>query len=101
MDARTILHNLQSDGAYYRVRGILQCVDSKIVNPEIVSALKKLKTDNIMILGYPVYAYACAALHCLNIELYEGTDDFVLWMIPDLPDVSEGFCQALLDQGSQ
>ena len=94
--ATEVINNLQSDGAFYRVRGILQCVDLHFVNDSVIFSLENLKSDSVMILGYPVSAFAHAALECLGIETYTGDDSDIHRIIKELPKMAEGYDNAII-----
>ena len=79
-----LMNKLNSDGALFRVQGIISCAKLNEVPFQIADKLRELKADDVDIMGRPVSQYAIAALDILKIEKYTGNDqdvkDFIKYM---------------------
>ena len=84
MGSKRIINKLTSDGALFRCQGILECLQSGDKDPHIIDALKNLIGDSVVIMGRKISSYAAAALDILDVETYNGTDEEVIDLIPDL-----------------
>ncbi len=68
-------------GAAFRANGIADCVKYHVTSFDIVEQLKKLKNDQVMVIGWTVSQCAIAALDVLGEEKYSGKDPNVLSLI--------------------
>ena len=48
---RDIINKLTSDGALFRCQGIIECLEGRIKDPEIIAAISSLKDDGVIIMG--------------------------------------------------
>jgi len=88
-----ILNNLKHDGALYRVRGILQCIDKQSMDIAEQRAVEHLTDDSVLVAGREVGAYARAALQILLDKPIDSTDSDSLELARILP----GNCKMLLN----
>ncbi len=73
----TCVEKLSHPGASYRLNGIVECLDKKAASPEEIVLLKRLKTDDTVLAGRTIAAYAAALLDVLGAEPYNGSDNAV------------------------
>ncbi len=76
-----IMDKLIHSGASFRANGIFECVKYHVISFDIVEQLKKLKDDQVMVIGWTVSQCAIAALDVLKVEKYSGEDPHVLSLI--------------------
>ncbi len=84
MERKEVIKLLTSDGAIYRFRGILACLDNHITDAEVIKAISQMKTDRVIVAGRSMSSYAYALLDILGAEKYSGTDPDTLRLISDL-----------------
>lgn len=76
-----LLDDLTCDGYGFLYRAIITCAVLKPKSPDIISALKKLKDDQHLIIGHPLSEYVNAALDVIGVEKYTGNDSFMKELI--------------------
>ena len=80
-DVDAIKTALNHKGALYRMNGIIGCVSNKIKDDDVISTIKKLLSDDVVVSGYMVSDFALAALDILNITKYTGNSEKIKALI--------------------
>lgn len=85
----SIMNKLNHAGAGYRIEGLKDCVVFDIKNADVISKIKELKNDDVVVLGWSVGQLATVVLDVLGIEKYKGNDPYMVGMIENLPAIFE------------
>lgn len=72
------IEKLTSNGAAYRLSGLIECMDERKLSDAEVEAIKALKSDPVIIGGRPLGVYALATLDITGAEKYKGQDENVI-----------------------
>lgn len=80
-DRKAIAEGLSSTSPYIKICALQWAAYYRVINPETISKIAKLKNDDSVDMGYQVSNFAVAALDVLGIEKYKGQNKEMLALI--------------------
>ncbi len=83
-DKEVIRMGLFSESKYIRMDALIWATYHCITENDIIERIKDLKKDNDVLSGYTVGNFAVAALENLNLEKYDGNDEYQKSLIKNL-----------------
>lgn len=75
-DKKAIKKGLFSESKYVRMDALIWATYHYITENDIIERIKDLKKDDSVLSGYTVGNFAVAALENLNLEKYDGDDEY-------------------------
>lgn len=75
-DKETIIKSLFSESKYARIDALIWATYHCVTESDIIERIKDLKKDDSVLAGYTVGNFAIAALENLNLEKYDGDDEY-------------------------
>lgn len=76
-DKENILQNIMKKEAFFVMNAVINGTKANLHDDDFIAAVKNNKTNSDTIMNVPVNYVAIAALHLLEIEKYNGTEQVI------------------------